>query len=241
LKQLLSRLGIPDEYISAHLAMLNHLNRHIEIAGQIGDVVPSTCGIPEGCAASVSCMVALTVLAANVMQRVCPTVQVSMFADNWAVITQAIQTLQNVVQMLERFVHCLGMKLAPSKSWLWGTSCELRKGLRDVTMSGQPVPVKNSAKDLGCDIAYTKQMTKKQALEDLTNPCVFYVGLGKKESQKISLVACAQQSALELLAMALKWLGSPTSNFIACAVRSLLHWAYISQVRTPSLPLEPLV
>lgn len=164
LKQLLSRLGIPDEYISAHLAMLNHLNRHIEIAGQIGDVVPSTCGIPEGCAASVSCMVALTVLAANVMQRVCPTVQVSMFADNWAVITQAIQTLQNVVQMLERFVHCLGMKLAPSKSWLWGTSCELRKGLRDVTMSGQPVPVKNSAKDLGCDIAYTKQMTKKTSL-----------------------------------------------------------------------------
>ena len=164
LRQLMLRLGIPLEYITAHLAMLDKLTRHIEIAGQIGNEVPSTCGIPEGCAASVSCMVALTVLAAHVMQQVSPTVQVSMFADNWAVITQAIQILQMVVQKLESFVHCLGMKLAPSKSWLWGTSSELRKGLRGVTMSGQPVPIKNSAKDLGCDINYTKQMTKKTSL-----------------------------------------------------------------------------
>ena len=164
LKQLLSQLGIPQEYSTAHLAMLANLNRHIEIAGQIGDEVPSTCGIPEGCAASVYCMVALTVLAANAMQKVCPSVQVSMFADNWAVITETIRTLQRVIQTLENLVDCLHMKLAPSKSWLWGTSQELRKGLRRLTMSGQTVPVMNSAKDLGCDIAYTKQVSKKTSL-----------------------------------------------------------------------------
>ena len=49
----------------------------------------------------------------------------------------------------------------PGKSWTWGTSPELRKGLRVVRMCGTAVPVQNSAKDLGCDMAYTKKLRKK--------------------------------------------------------------------------------
>ena len=167
LQQLLSKLGVPQEYINAHMAMLHNLNRYIDIAGQIGDEVPSSCGVPEGCAASVTCMVAFTVLAAKVMQNVCPSVLVSMFADNWAVIAHAVQTLVQVIQSLEQLVHCLGMKLSPGKSWLWGTSQAMRKELGCVTMNGQKVPVQHSAKDLGCDMAYTKQTAKKTCLARL--------------------------------------------------------------------------
>ena len=161
LRQLMSKLGIPDEYTHAHVLMLQNLQRYIDIGGQIGEPVPSTCGIPEGCAASVSCMVALTVLAAHVMQQISPEVTVSMFADNWAVVVETVQMLVRVITSLEQFVECLGMKLSPGKSWTWGTSANLRRNLRDVTMCGVSVPVQNSAKDLGCDVAYTKKLAKK--------------------------------------------------------------------------------
>jgi hypothetical protein len=95
--KLMEKLGIPVCYTDAHMAMLNNLCRHIEISGQIGDITPSTCGVPEGCAASVVCMCALTILAAHVMQSVSPTVSVSMFADNWAVITRTVHVLVAVI------------------------------------------------------------------------------------------------------------------------------------------------
>ena len=165
--KLMKKLGIPPCYTDAHMAMLNNLCRHIEISGQIGDITPSTCGVPEGCAASVVCMCALTILAAHVMQSVSPTVSVSMFADNWAVITRTVHVLVAVIGILEEFVRCLGMKLSPGKSWTWGTSPELRKGLRVVRMCGTAVPVQNSAKDLGCDMAYTKKLRKKTSVTRL--------------------------------------------------------------------------
>lgn len=167
LKMLLTKLGLPQEYVTAHLAMLNNLDRYLDIAGQIGDIISSSNGVPEGCAMSVTCMVALTILASDVLQKVSDEVQVSMFADNWAVITQTVGVLKNVLARLEELVSMLGMRLSPAKSWTWATSTNLRKQLKDVTMNGEQLQVVQGAKDLGCDVAYTKKLRKKTSNERL--------------------------------------------------------------------------
>ena len=81
-------------------------------------------------------MVALTILAAPVMQQVSPENCVSVFADNWAVIVQTIKTLADVISALEGFVSDLDMRLSPGKSWTWETSPSLRKELKQVRMCG---------------------------------------------------------------------------------------------------------
>lgn len=73
------------------------------------------------------------------------------------------------------------MKLSPGKSWLWGTSAELRRELKQVTMDGQPVPVHYSAKDLGCDVAFTNKSAKKSSLARLKKSVRVLKNIKKKK------------------------------------------------------------
>ena len=99
---LMQKLNIPDEYIQGHQAMLAGLVRILELNGQVGDGHASTCGIPEGCAFSVASMVALTILAAEAIQKGNASVDVTMFADNWGC---KHQTFQHCKQQLTDWKH----------------------------------------------------------------------------------------------------------------------------------------
>lgn len=159
---LMRKLGLPEKYISGQQMMLKELIRYIEISGQTGDLVPSNCGFPEGCAMSVAAMAALTILAANEMCQT-PTTQVSMYADNWGVMCRCIADLRLSIEKLEALVEALSMRISTNKSWLWGTSSAYRKQLKDVRLCNEVVPIKLAAKDLGCDISYGRGVRKATA------------------------------------------------------------------------------
>lgn len=158
LAMLMQKLKIPQQYIKAHQGLLQGLNRLVEIAGQVGQEQPSSCGVPEGCAFSVVSMIVMTVLAAEVMSSQLHGIQVVMFADNWGVIASSVELLVEAIQRLEQLVDSLGMRISPEKSWLWGTHTRIRKQLSRITLCGKPVNVRLSAKDLGCDVSYSKKV-----------------------------------------------------------------------------------
>ena len=136
LEELMHKIGIPQQYTRAHQQMLRHLTRLVEISGKVGDFVPSSCGIPEGCAYSVVSMTVLTALAAHVLKFNDPEVLVAMFADNWGLLTTSVQSLQATILRLQRFCCSMGMIVSPKKSWVWGTTPRIRKDLKRVTFDG---------------------------------------------------------------------------------------------------------
>jgi len=167
LARLMEKLELPAQYVIAHQGMLKGLKRLVEVAGQVGSEQDSTCGVPEGCAFSVAAMVALTILAAEVMQNGCNGIDIVMYADNWGLTATSVEMLVNAISRLERLVTSLGMTISPEKSWVWGTSPSIRRQLRQVRLNGQTVSVKLSAKDLGCDVSYSKRKCKLVAKKRL--------------------------------------------------------------------------
>ena len=160
LAKLMQKMGFPQQYVTAHQAILGDLRRLIDIAGQVGEECSSSVGVPEGCAMSVVCMVCLTAMAAEIIKNGDGNIDVAMFADNWGILTNNIVTLQEAIDRLIHLVEALRMKVSTQKSWVWGTTSRLRKQLKQVQMQGQNLEIKHTAKDLGCDISYVKKQCK---------------------------------------------------------------------------------
>lgn len=159
--KMMTAIGIPEPIVKAHGALLEHLHRFIEIAGQTGSAIPSCRGVPEGCAFSVVTMTVLTVFAALELSREEEQLLLTMFADNWGLVTDEFEVLQRAAGRLQLFVDKLGMQISPTRSWTWATTTAIRKMLPNIFLKGERVQSKISAKDLGCDVSYSKRSTKK--------------------------------------------------------------------------------
>lgn len=68
--------------IRALKVMLDHLHRHMELGGGIGDKHLATCGMPEGCPFSIPIMACLTWFVTMCVQQQVEDVVTPCFADN---------------------------------------------------------------------------------------------------------------------------------------------------------------
>eukprot|EP00438_Fugacium_kawagutii_P007365 Skav218578 [mRNA] locus=scaffold2610:471827:475942:+ [translate_table: standard] len=157
----LRRMGIPSQYLNAVWGMYQQLDRIIEIAGEVGSPVSSTTGIPEGCCFSIVAMLGLTAWATQYIHHQHETVECLAYADNWAFFTDCVDTLNAALSTLQNFVTMLKMKIAPDKSWVWGTHRSDRRALQQVTILGTPIPLKYGTTELGCDVSYCRRVNKK--------------------------------------------------------------------------------
>ena len=163
LSMLAAKLGLPQEYAFAHNGMLRDLVRFVDLGGHIGHSIPSTTGVPEGCAMSVVSMLLVTILVSQSLQTDHFPVILAMFADNWGITTHNVDQLQFVIGRLEHIVESLKLKISADKSWTWATTPQLRKQLGQVEIFEQPVVSMINTKDLGCDVAYAKKVVKTTA------------------------------------------------------------------------------
>ena len=82
------------------------------------------------------------------------------FADDATVEVQhqcvsvAVQQLQAAISVTEQFTTLSGQQPNVGKCHVWSTSKKGRKALRGISMLGQPLLQKRSAKDLGCQTLY---------------------------------------------------------------------------------------
>eukprot|EP00438_Fugacium_kawagutii_P007572 Skav230249 [mRNA] locus=scaffold1266:50096:54652:- [translate_table: standard] len=168
LAKLMIHMGIPEPYVIAHQGLLFQLARYLELAGEIKDLHSSSTGVPEGCAFSVVSMLVLTKCAAEIIIDNNSDLDVSLFADNWGIISKTVAALEEAVARLEAFLHDMKMQVSPAKSWLWGTTTWMRNQLRQIQLVGQHPPIRNHAVDLGCDITYTRKTSKVSTKKRIT-------------------------------------------------------------------------
>ena len=160
LSMLAAKLGIPKEYAFAHNGMLQDLVRFVDLGGHIGHKIPSSTGVPEGCAMSVVSMLLVTIMISQSLQTGNFPVILAMFADNWGITTQNVDQLQIAIARLECIVESLKIKISADKSWTWATTPQLRRQLHQIDIFGEPVNSVLNTKDLGCDVAYSKKVVK---------------------------------------------------------------------------------
>ena len=159
--ELLAKAGIPLEVIRALKGMLVHLCRHIELGGGIGEKQLASCGIPEGCPFSIPIMACLSWFVTMCVQRRVVDVVTPCFADNWGIICNSVADLQISMDELEKCVHLLKMEIAPDKSWVWGTTSQIRRHLKHVQLCGMKPKLELNAVDMGCDMAYGQKIHKE--------------------------------------------------------------------------------
>ena len=153
-------LGVDHGTLTAWAGALAGFRRHFVIQGSYSPGIYSTNGFPEGCAMSCVAMIVLTDLfhkwirAAGVMYR-----PVS-YVDNWAIIMQSPEHMQQACQAVDRFASMLQIRLDARKSFTWSTD---RQGRKDLRAGG--FRVLHSARDLGAHVVYTCQLANGTTLE----------------------------------------------------------------------------
>lgn len=106
-------------------------------------------------------MLALSIVAYHMVMNASPQAQCAFFADNWSVCGPTFSDLQNSLAALEETTKKLKMKIAPSKSWSWGTTSKMRKECSLLKVNDSPIPLVHCAHDLGMQQNYTKKQSKK--------------------------------------------------------------------------------
>ena len=157
LMRALHKCGVPGPIVQALAGALKDMRRTFEVAGSFGDIFQTTTGIVEGCAMAVACMTVLCAWAHLQVVAPMPGLDSSFYADNWALISTSLTTLENAVRKLVAFLDDLKLRIAPDKSWTWSNKPSIRKKLRGLVIRSACVPVRHTAKDLGADVSYTRK------------------------------------------------------------------------------------
>ena len=156
--RIMQRLGMPDVLVAAWIASLDRLVRYPTIQGCVAQGIPSTTGVPEGCSISVLAMLATSCFYYHLILR--ESVRPFAYADNWSWMSTNQKAHFLAYQQMLRGTSALRLQIDHDKSWHWGT----KKDFRDFCLTFDclhpqgdvKVQVKNSVKDLGEVVSYSK-------------------------------------------------------------------------------------
>lgn len=163
LLKILVKLGVPPNVCNAFRAMMKQMCRFFEVAQCCSLPQTTTTGIIEGCGFAIPSMLALSILAHAAVVEYAANAQCAFFADNWSVCASSFEDLQKSLLALEETTNTLRMKIAPKKSWSWVTTVRLRKQCAQLQVESCPIPLVQSAHDLGMQQNYSKKKSKKRS------------------------------------------------------------------------------
>ena len=157
---LLRRLGISPNILVFWSICLSKMTRLPFAFNQLGEPIPSTTGVPEGDAWSVLCMLGISTMF-FFRVRTLYTMPFA-YADNWAWITRSIrEQIRSWIRTLN-MVFSMRMAIDPHKSWVWGTSTQLRLENKDIALlfpaENFSIEVHTHVKDLGEIVQYNRQL-----------------------------------------------------------------------------------
>eukprot|EP00435_Cladocopium_sp_Y103_P022951 s31_g5.t1 len=153
-------MGVDHATLTAWAGALNGFKRHFVIQGSYFCGVTSVNGFPEGCALSCLAMMALTEIFHRWIQASHVSFRPLSYVDNWGVILQSVDYMQQAVDSIESFVRALGIELDSSKSYCWAANPSGRRALR---AAGFTVLLRS--RELGAHVVYTRQLSNFHTLE----------------------------------------------------------------------------
>ena len=151
--------GLPVTFTNTWLSAIRGAKKYLKSAYGLGRSFHVTRGVPQGDALACFGMNLLMGIFSRAVESE-TSASVRSFADDATVEVQhqcvsvAVQQLQAAISVTEQFTTLSGQQPNVGKCHVWSTSKKGRKALRGISMLGQPLLQKRSAKDLGCQTLY---------------------------------------------------------------------------------------
>ena len=144
-------LGLPTGVCVAWHNALNYMQRRFVVNGSVGNALSSSCGFPEGCALSVVSMFMINIVYTRWMHLQNPSLQAWSFVDDWQITATSKEVAIQGLRSMQRFTLMLDLTIDLDKSFLWSTSAEGRRYLRELAHR-----VKLYDRNLGGHLSYCK-------------------------------------------------------------------------------------
>ena len=144
-------LGVPTGVCLAWQNALMYMQRRFVLSGSVGAALLSTCGFPEGCALSVVSMFMINIVYTRWMHLQYPTLRAWSFVDDWQLTAATHEVAIQGLRSMHHFALMLDLSIDLRKSFLWSTSAEGRRQLRELAHQ-----VKLYDRNLGGHLSYCK-------------------------------------------------------------------------------------
>ena len=130
--------GMPQGVLAAYEAYLENLQVYNCIAGGLGTPYKRRCGIPQGCPFSMT-MVALIMRPWIILMRKISGITAYILADDVLMVATGEGMLNSIAEAINKthsYLHAMGARVAPDKSYNFASSSEARKWLEQTWWDG---------------------------------------------------------------------------------------------------------
>lgn len=157
-------MGVHQRILKPWLGFITMLQRRFIIRQACGPGLLSSTGFAEGCPLSVGAMLLTNLILHRYFTIACPSVHLWSYVDNWELIAESTEQLQDSIGIISRFATLADIQIDQAKSLVWATEGEERKKLKELGHQ-----VTKNVRDLGGHMQFSRQQTngtvKKKCLE----------------------------------------------------------------------------
>jgi len=168
-------VGLPYSYVACLGLVCGWSNSSLqsaEVGWSVGAPLPSTCGLPEGCALSVFGMTMVDWMLDWWLRGLKARVDLRTFVDDWWVLFRDATAFERIWTALEQFTGHLDLVIDMSKTRLWSTDADARRSLR-----GGDVAVTLAARNLGAHQNFSRHCHDAEVQKRLAKMPLIWVRL----------------------------------------------------------------
>ena len=148
--QVCAHLGVAAPMLQAWSSALHQMERRFSIRGSVSPPCRSTTGCAEGDSLSVMGMLSINILIDHWLVFKIPQAHLWTYVDNMEITASDPRVTLQGLHALQNIIGALDLQLDNEKTFVWGTTPEVRK-----ILSESPYPIAMWARDLGGHIQYS--------------------------------------------------------------------------------------
>lgn len=158
---IMEHFGVATGTLKAWASAQCQMKRRFKLRTSVGPALGSATGMAEGCALSVTSMIAINIVADKWMSLKYPRSTLFSYVDNLELLSpQANEALKSLLELV-KFTDVLDVAIDFKKTYVWSSQGTGRKQMREQQFEPQVFTIQHWARDLGGHMSYTKQHTNR--------------------------------------------------------------------------------
>ena len=165
---IMEHFGIATGTLRAWSSAQAQMTRRFKLRNSVGPALRSVTGLAEGCALSVTSMIALNTVASKWMDLKFPRTTLFSYVDNLELLSPSAPEALSGLGELVKFTDVLDVAIDFKKTYVWSAQTEGRKHMREQQLDEPQVfAIQHWARDLGGHMTYTRQHTNRTLVQRL--------------------------------------------------------------------------
>ena len=163
---MMQHFGVAEPILRGWAAAQVNMKRRFKLRSCIGPALGSVTGFAEGCALSVTGMIAVNITAHRWLSIKHPSSTLFSYVDNLETVSpSAPEAIESLCDLM-KFTDLMDVQVDAGKTYLWSSQSTGRKHFRE-QQEGQAYTVLYWARDLGGHMTYSKQHTNRTLVQRL--------------------------------------------------------------------------